>query len=562
MVWAPDQEAFVDLSKSAARQILHRIDQSKPDNTNQYRAEVTAYQFYADPEMTKVIDPNRLEVGTTVWVSVELRNVGQKTWWNQDTHLKLSRFRDTSKLNHKDWLGKKRPAHFKPAYVLEGESGRFEFPITVPNRAGRVFEEFFDLVNVGNSNRLTNLARIRLIIGTQTYSEASAGGHKLLLLPFLVKEKLGNRFMIARRGCAHSDGRIKSLRCLASKMIAVVISKAHVSFAKKLIGQLVRRLMRLKTSVTGASGATKVTINQDDIIFIPSGFWSNQAYINNLSVLASRYTVVHTVHDIFPFICPDLVKDNILYAFRGYAKKLLPVMSHIVSISNNTSKDVNQLFRSWGLPRPKLLDIRLGSDLPQVKPQQPIGVYRSEPNEFILAVSTVEPRKNYELLLQVYALAKERKQTLPHLYIAGRIDQEWQINHLLIRRILNDPYLATQVTLLGQITDEELVWLYQNAQLTVFPSVYEGWGLPVTESLAYGKITLCAATSAVVEAGGKLADYFSPYSAASLLELLLHYKDSHNRQAKQTKIRSDYQPLVWAQTIDTFHNKLMNLKDS
>ena len=76
----------------------------------------------------------------------------------------------------------------------------------------------------------------------------------------------------------------------------------------------------------------------------------------------------------------------------------------------------------------------------------------------------------------------------------------------------NSDWLSSKVRLIADATDTELAALYRGCRFTLFPSLAEGWGLPVTESLAFGKPCLAARTTALLEAGGDLVRYFDPES--------------------------------------------------
>jgi glycosyltransferase involved in cell wall biosynthesis len=71
---------------------------------------------------------------------------------------------------------------------------------------------------------------------------------------------------------------------------------------------------------------------------------------------------------------------------------------------------------------------------------------------------------------------------------------------------------------LHDVTDAELDLLYRKCMFTTFPSFAEGWGLPVGESLAHGKITICSPVGGIPEVGGELLDYIDPYNVSSGLE--------------------------------------------
>jgi glycosyltransferase involved in cell wall biosynthesis len=80
---------------------------------------------------------------------------------------------------------------------------------------------------------------------------------------------------------------------------------------------------------------------------------------------------------------------------------------------------------------------------------------------------------------------------------------------------------------------------------TIFPSVYEGWGLPVAESLNYGKVSISSDSSSMPEIAGNLIDYFSPYDAASCLSLMIKYQDKATRLKKEKQITQSYKTTSW-----------------
>jgi glycosyltransferase involved in cell wall biosynthesis len=99
------------------------------------------------------------------------------------------------------------------------------------------------------------------------------------------------------------------------------------------------------------------------------------------------------------------------------------------------------------------------------------------------------------------------------------------------------------------MSDAQLDWLYTHCMFTVYPSVYEGWGLPVAESLAYGKLCISSNTSSMPEIAGDLIEYFSPYDPAACLALLEKYLDPEVRQHKEAEIKKNYAPRSWDATF-------------
>ncbi len=99
--------------------------------------------------------------------------------------------------------------------------------------------------------------------------------------------------------------------------------------------------------------------------------------------------------------------------------------------------------------------------------------------------------------------------------------------------------------------DAELQWLYKNCLFGVYPSFYEGWGLPVAESLANGKLCLASRIPSVREIGADLIDYFSPYDSGECLEEVWKYcTDRDELQRRQVAIAAGYHRVSWSQTVD------------
>jgi len=110
---------------------------------------------------------------------------------------------------------------------------------------------------------------------------------------------------------------------------------------------------------------------------------------------------------------------------------------------------------------------------------------------------------------------------------------------------------------LDTVDDTGLLWLYENAKYVVCPSYYEGWGLPVAESLAYGKATLSAKGSSLAEAGGEFADFFSPYDPRELYDLMVLYENTETLRKKEKKISDGYRTVDWESACKEFSKLVM-----
>jgi glycosyltransferase involved in cell wall biosynthesis len=136
----------------------------------------------------------------------------------------------------------------------------------------------------------------------------------------------------------------------------------------------------------------------------------------------------------------------------------------------------------------------------------------------VLCVGTIEARKNPIYLFNIWKMmARSRRSKIPCLVFVGR--KGWLVQDFM-DQLEACNYLGGKILVVHNVTDVELDLLYRKCVLTAYPSFVEGWGLPVGESLAHGKICLCSATGGIPEVGGKLVDYIDPYDAGDGLERL------------------------------------------
>src|SRR5205085_3640197 len=131
---------------------------------------------------------------------------------------------------------------------------------------------------------------------------------------------------------------------------------------------------------------------------------------------------------------------------------------------------------------------------------------------YLLAVGTVEPRKNYPRLLQAYRRLKDRGLSMP-LAVAGKAG--WAYG-----RTLDDLRNEKGVRLLGHVDDATLRALYRSASALAFPSLYEGFGLPLLEAFAEGLPAVVGAAGALPELAGDAALLVDPLDHVSLADAL------------------------------------------
>jgi glycosyltransferase involved in cell wall biosynthesis len=240
----------------------------------------------------------------------------------------------------------------------------------------------------------------------------------------------------------------------------------------------------------------------------------------------TKFKLVIMVHDIVPILFPHLSYQADLSKYHSYFSDLIQLSDLILTISLTTKQDlesysVDRLF----LTPPNIRVVKLGEDhLIRTN-----GEKRAIPDfvgkRFILYVSTFNPRKNHDTLYRAYELAADEGflEQMPILIMVGssgwgsdEVQQKFRMNPKLV-----DSNQERKTVCLGEVTDEELRWLYSNCLFTLYPSLYEGWGMPITESLLYGKRVVVSDSISLYEAGGPDSIRVQKIDAKSWLSTIL-----------------------------------------
>lgn len=240
--------------------------------------------------------------------------------------------------------------------------------------------------------------------------------------------------------------------------------------------------------------------------------------------------------------------------FERYLWLVIQTASCVPAISQSSRRDFENYCDARGLPAPP----GEATGLPCGIEPDAFDVSRMPwPRPYALFVGTVESRKNHILALRAWERMIQRHgaSAVPDLVCIGRLG--WHASEFI------DAYVRTQgldgkVSLLSSsLSDEDLARFMAHADFTVYPSRYEGWGLPVSESLAFGKVPVVARNSSLPEAGGDLAQYFITDDLDSLVEAIeTHALDTAERSAHEHRIRSEYRALGWQQVADVLANEI------
>ena len=232
--------------------------------------------------------------------------------------------------------------------------------------------------------------------------------------------------------------------------------------------------------------------------------------------------LVFTVYDVSYWTHPEFTTDgNRLHCQAGVFAALARADGFLF-ISENSHREFERHLPGWLERHDKPWAVTpLGSR------EQPATAGAADGADYWLAVGTLEPRKNYETLLDALDLYWARSAQPRPLRIAGGggWKSETLKNHLVTLES------EGRVQSLGYVPDEELSRLYASARGFVFPSWHEGFGLPVLEALGYGTPVICSDRASLPEVGGDAAIYIDPASAESICKAMLDLEADPARRA-------------------------------
>ncbi|MDO9277487.1 MAG: glycosyltransferase family 1 protein [Polaromonas sp.] len=257
------------------------------------------------------------------------------------------------------------------------------------------------------------------------------------------------------------------------------------------------------------------------------------------------FNVVLFCYDVIPAKFPHLCVGDVAASFARYFANLAWCADKVLCISECSRNDLKALLGELGAPLPDMSVIKLGCQLPVIATDvMASDVAALLGQRFVLFVSTIERRKNHETLYRAYTRLVDAGETnLPLLVFVGM--PGWGVNDLMAD-LRFDPRTKDLIKLLHHVNDADLARLYQHALMTVFPSLYEGWGLPVAESLAAGKCCLASNVASIPEVGGDLVDYVDPWDVPAWAERLRWYFNHPSLVAhKEARIKDSYQPMSW-----------------
>ena len=302
---------------------------------------------------------------------------------------------------------------------------------------------------------------------------------------------------------------VRNLLKLDSKNQYILYAKDGIPGFEEFKNATIKRI-KGKSIFWHKKVAKDIKKEKADIFFAPS------SYIIP-TLLPKHIKTIVVIHDLVAFLFPNSHNKKAVYIEKFFLKKALKKADLVCTVSENTKKDVIKKFE---YPKEKIKVVYCSASN-EFKPLQreELNTFAKQtdlPKDFFLAVGTLEPRKNYLNLVKAFL---EIQKTHPnyHLVIVGK--KGWEFEEIF--QVIRKNYLGKKVHILGYLSENSIIRLYNMAKALVFPSYYEGFGIPPLEAMKCRCPVITSYRASIPEVVGDSAILINPDSFKEITGAML-----------------------------------------
>lgn len=323
------------------------------------------------------------------------------------------------------------------------------------------------------------------------------------------------------------------------------------------VPDLLSRLGVIPVSEAGmASASGELVMRQGDILLMLDSSWHRiDEFVPVFETARANYVPVYTaVYDLLPLkLPPDCIVQGGKDWFHGWLMKAITQSDGLIGISRSVADDLHEFIEA--MPdierKPKIGYWHLGanfSDKPETGTPASSIVSAAGRKPYMLMVGTIEPRKSHQFTLDVFEGLWDQGSDLC-LCIAGK--EGWMVDKLM-KRIHSHRELGKRLMFFDRPSDDDIRWLYQNAQALLFPSKGEGFGLPLVEAAHFGTPIVCSDLPVFREIAGEFATYIDHLDSDRAREEILNWY--RLRQSGGLPDTKDMPILTWRESASQLLN--------
>ena len=272
--------------------------------------------------------------------------------------------------------------------------------------------------------------------------------------------------------------------------------------------------------------------NNYDVLFLPAA--------SRRAPLWAPCPTIGTVHDLAPFHSSERYDSSRNFYQTRVLPQLIKRLTHIIAISESTKRDIQEFI---GVPGEKISVIYHAADTSFFYPRDRVAAQITArgygiQTPYLIYTSRIEsPSKNHLRLIRAFEYLKETE-SIPHQLVLAGADWHGADE---VHRMAADSSCKNDILITGYVDGKDLPDLYSAADMLVFPSLFEGFGLPILEAMACGLPVACSNISSMPEIAGEAAVLFDPFEIDSIAQgmfSIISSKDESTRLGRKGIERS------------------------
>lgn len=317
----------------------------------------------------------------------------------------------------------------------------------------------------------------------------------------------------------------------------------------------------IRTLPMSVATSSRVTLNEGVAIVSGGTDWQHKEIPQIYRLRKqSGFKFISIIYDLIPLNLPQYAVPAYVDLLAEYFGELLWTSDGCLCISETTRRDLIEYFGENGVSPPKVMSFPLGSELRKTDARADESPAALIDKKYVLYVSTIEPRKNHRTIYEAWC----------HGLLNGTINADtsrlvfvgvpgWSTAEFL-HEVRTNPLTSGNIVIMSNVSDALLASLYRNCAFVVFPSFYEGFGLPLAEALGHGKVCMTSGAGALREIGEGLRIDIDPRDtlgwAARMAELLAA---PEKISALEGSIQKSYRPVSWDDSAKVFFGVLQEI---
>lgn len=294
---------------------------------------------------------------------------------------------------------------------------------------------------------------------------------------------------------------------------------------------------------------------QDTILDLGTGYEEAVYKVLKEKKKQIGFSYVQLIYDFTPTLLPQTHTKECVNYYTPFLNNTYSISDLVLYGGETAKRDGQEYQRSQGLKEVRGCAVKFGSNI--IKNEESIEDEKSFleslgiHGDFIIAVGSIEARKNHETLYYAYLkmleMAKEKKIELPQLIFAGY--PGWRSEELC-QIIARDERVAGKIILCTP-SDTVMDLFYRKCLFTVLASQYEGWSLTLPESLNYGKLCIASKVDPLVEIGRDIIDYVERFDVVGWAETMMMYIENKDLlKKKNAQIQKEWKSISWEECAD------------